>query len=872
MTKNRHELPRKKPTRPAKEDIAEDLPVLEPLDELPTLEPLDDDLPTLEAVDDGADTSGDDASGDDASGDDGPLKVEVADGDGGSFDTVFTVTVPAMDKQAVLQALSAPLQRHFRAQQQRLRHKRVLVQFAGEGVVGSAAKETIGKLLAVHRPLLGVVDRGFGQEQVAQGKLPEVQVAVQANGTATVATVATGDLEAIDLPMAFAGPWTSLLGGARGKKLQLVFQGSGKPDSALRADWAAAAKAAGATSFAIGERVYFDLDLQRRVQGTVVDGVLNLVVDPADLDATTDEALAMVLPEHAASCRGAVVRIATTRPADRARERCVAFAREHGARRIEVMVDGAPQIVWPGLLEVGKGAEVVVRVQPNGRSRDAVLAALVQEAAGLGAATKGKPVLVDWPRDFTIDEAALTALRSAAALMAARSVAFAVGGEQREPFVPEPVSCATEGDKVLLRLDSEAGKAAELQRAFERSAAPLLAGLRGRSLRVQVAGTAVVSRTLLRTICSAIEAAGVMQLEVEEAGVVDVLLPAMLTFARQGDVISVGAVPGKRDAAQQQLALQRELDAGNLPAGGSFVVAASSVSDVVLAALLARGAQRLVLEGAEPVQVHPPLFLAPQKKVQTIRLELQPGEDPVMTKRQLARELPAVLAAMSGLSTSTVQVVWPGVDPASPELAGLVAALADKKAKKVVLDQGKDKPLTLHPAPAPKGASAASVPAEAPTAPAVPQAAAASASPVAVVPPAPSNAVPASSAPLPATAAHLTVLGRRDEAVPPMVLLGVAAGTDPDHLAAVEAELQAHLPRFRGRSVLLVPRQNGQDVPVRKPDALVDLLRRVVPTGAAATLVFRGPDAQGRPHFQVLHSTLRALPVGGVFADPRAAR
>lgn len=864
MTKNRHELPRKKPTRPAKEEIAEDLPVLEPVDDLPTLEPVADDLPTLEAVEEVVD----------AVVDDGPIQVVVAAGDGRAFDTVFTVTVPAMDKQAVLAALPGPLQRHFAAQQRQVRHQRVLVQFAGEGVVGSAAKETIGKLLAAHRPLLGVIDRGFGQETVAQGTLPEVQVTMQTNGAAITATVATGGLEAIDLPVAFAAHWSSLLAGASGKKLQLVFQGSSKPDSAQRAQWAAAAKTAGALAFAVGERVYFDLDLQRRVQCTVQDGVVNLGIDPADLDTTTNEALAMVLPEHGSACRGAVVRITTTRPADGPRERCIAFAREQGARRIEVVVDGTPRIVWPGLLEVGKGAEVVVRVQPNGRTRDTVLAALVQEAAGLQAATKGKPVLVDWPRDFVVDSAALTALRSAASVMAARSVAFALGGEQREPFLPEPIACTTAGESQVLRIDSEAGKAAELQRAFDRTVAPLLASWRGRSLRVQIAGSAVVSRTLLRTICASIEAAGVMQLEVEEAGVVDVLLPAMLTFASQGEVVSVAAVPGKRDAAQQALALVRELDARNLPAGGSFVVGASSASDAVLAALQARGAARLVLDGPEPVQVHPPLFLAPQKKVQTIRLELQPGSDPAMTSRQLARELPGVLAAMTGLATATVQVVWPGVDPSAPELAKLVAALADKLAKKVVLDQGKEKPLTLHPPAAPK-----EVPVVTPrvgtvatvAAPATSGTAAALAPAAALASPA-AAATPTNGVSLPAAASHLTVLGRRDESVPPMVLLGVAVGTDPAHLAAVEAELQAHLPRFRGRSVLLVPRQNGQDVPVRKPDALVDLLRRVVPTGAAATLVFRGPDAQGRPHFQVLHSSLRALPIGGVFADPRAPR
>jgi hypothetical protein len=59
---------------------------------------------------------------------------------------------------------------------------------------------------------------------------------------------------------------------------------------------------------------------------------------------------------------------------------------------------------------------------------------------------------------------------------------------------------------------------------------------------------------------------------------------------------------------------------------------------------------------------------------------------------------------------------------------------------------------------------------------------------------------------------------------------------------------------------------------VRRSDALISLLTQIVPTAAAATLVFRGPDAQGRPHFQVVHSTLRALPIGSAFGDPRLPR
>jgi len=114
------------------------------------------------------------------------------------------------------------------------------------------------------------------------------------------------------------------------------------------------------------------------------------------------------------------------------------------------------------------------------------------------------------------------------------------------------------------------------------------------------------------------------------------------------------------------------------------------------------------------------------------------------------------------------------------------------------------------------------------------------------------------------------VLGYNREAVPPTIMLGVDAGTDGLHLNKIEHELVSHLPRFQRCAVMVVLQHEGQDVPIRRSDAMVELLRRVLPAGAAATMVFRGPDDQGRPHFQVLHSSLRAMPTGGLFRDPRA--
>ncbi|MFN9706271.1 MAG: hypothetical protein ACK595_15795, partial [Planctomycetota bacterium] len=89
MTKNRHELPRKKPARNAKDEIAEDLPVLEPIaDELPTLEPIAAELPTLAPVE--AEPPAPEPTG--------PVRVARSPSEG-DFDLVLTVEVAEMDKK-----------------------------------------------------------------------------------------------------------------------------------------------------------------------------------------------------------------------------------------------------------------------------------------------------------------------------------------------------------------------------------------------------------------------------------------------------------------------------------------------------------------------------------------------------------------------------------------------------------------------------------------------------------------------------------------------------------------------------------------------------------------------------------------------------
>lgn len=183
MTKHGHGLPRKRPGRSAQREIEDELPALEPLDALPELEP----IPSLEPIDD-----------------DGPVRVSREASDDSAFDTVLTVAVAEMPKQDVLGAVAAPLERAATAATGELRHRRVLVRFTGDALIGSAVKQLVADTLQPHKPLLAVVRRGFGDEQVLEGALPTVERTERdADGRIEV-EFATGECDAADLPAALA--------------------------------------------------------------------------------------------------------------------------------------------------------------------------------------------------------------------------------------------------------------------------------------------------------------------------------------------------------------------------------------------------------------------------------------------------------------------------------------------------------------------------------------------------------------------------------------------------------------------------------------------------------------------------------------------
>jgi hypothetical protein len=824
-SKHRHGLPKKRPAPAAKDDIA--------ADDLPILEPIEDELPTLEAVDE-------------VEVDDGPVSVTASELEPG-FHLTLTVDVPAMDKGAVAEAVVAPLQRALRANP--VRHQRVLVRFAGDAIVGSAVKTEVAKLLQPLKPLLAIVRRGYGDEAVCEGRLPTVDVATRTEAGVVHVEVDTGATDAEDLTMALTRHLPAIASRARGQRFVFVFRGV-QPADGTRTQLAAVLQEAGAVRATVGDVVLFDNELADRIQVEVAGSAATIRIDPAADDEVTLSALAIVLPPHSATFAGKQVTLQGGKPLSAAVvSACVDACRRADAERVAMDAE----VIWPPVLECVRGSAITLRVRSSGRDRAALLAAFRREAPSHVQATEKQEVVIDWPAGFTVDGEIETLCRDElGALLRPKALACTIAGERREPMLPDPAALAVDGDRFTLRLDTEAGKPVELQRAVDRRLASLAGRLRGKSARVQIVGAGAVSRTLLRSVCGAIEAAGAMRLEVEDHGVVDVLLPPLLSITRTGDEVHIAAVTAGRDDKQQVQAMQRELDAAALPAGATVVVASSTAATAIAAAVVARGAANVLLDGSEPLRVHPPLFGAPEKTGLSRRLPVRPSADAAMMARQVERELPAVLAGIGPMMTSTIHVDWPGADPASPTVLRVVQGLVAKKAAKVLLETGTAS-VQMHPPV--RGAT--------PIAPvAVPPPAAAEAAVAAVVAPEPAVA----------TGPRIVVLGQKDAAEPPLTLLGVAAGTAEDHLQAVEAELREQLPRLAGRCVLLVLRNGAADWPVRREDALVTLLRRLLLGTAAATLVFRGGDAQGRPFFQVADSKVANLAVGSAVADPRPRR
>jgi hypothetical protein len=847
MTKHGHGLPRKRAGRTAQNEIEAELPELEPLDELPELEELED-LPELEAIDEE---------------DEGPVKASCKASDDAGFDLEITVDVPEMPKKEVADAVDAPLARIAGSFGSQIRHQKVLVRFAGDALIGSAIKELVADKLGAQKPLLLVVRRGFGDERILEGALPTVEVTSDVVDGETRVQIATGDCELADLPVAMSSHMVKLTDSGRDARFLFQFKGSAKPDATMRDAMAMAFRDAGAKSCSIGARVLFDRELEDRIKCSVSGNKVAIAISLTGDDATIVDALTLVLPSHEAAVDAKNVRFQFARESAAVQAFCVDFARNAGATLVEVGGQDDTDIVWPPLIDVHVGKQVELRLSPNGRSRAAVLSAFERECADHGADTKGKHVLVDWPQDFVLDSEALKSLDAVMSSLSPKRLCCSVAGDLREPFYPEPVAFGTDGEVQTVRIDLEAGKPRDLQRAIDRHMSDHASLLRGQSVRIDFVGDVAVSRTLRQSVRTVVAGAGAMRLEIVEGDDRDVLLPPMLAISEGESGLMVSIVIDGRDEAQQRRALIRELE-GVSVALQSVTIASSSAAQAVGDYVLEQGASKVVLDGAEPMQIHPPLFESATKEGKQARFVVDPTGDDAMDLRMLRVEMPARIKDAGLLVAVTATIVWPGATADHAGVVELLAALRSKNAATINLDNGNGDVTQLHPEPKVEEAEALlpvddEAPAEVATA--------AADTPVSVG--SSVDALPAQPAP---EGALVALLDRFDGAVPPIVVIGVAAGEDAAHLAAVEAELQSHLPRFGGRAVLLVPHHNGVDAPVRRQTPLASVLGRVVSVGAAATLIFRGPDPQGRPHFQVVHSSIQGLPVGVNFGDPRVTR
>lgn len=415
-----------------------------------------------------------------------------------------------------------------------------------------------------------------------------------------------------------------------------------------------------------------------------------------------------------------------------------------------------------------------------------------------------------------------------------------------------PVLEIVEGKETILRVRPNGRDHSTVLAAMPGEIADLAEALKGRLVVVDWPALFVVDDDTENCLIEALGAVAPKSVCCTVAGADrEPFLPAPVTLSDDGDVCVVGIDTGASKPAGLVRAVDRRLPrfaasfrgrtvrlkvAGEAPASRTLL---RTMLDHVADA----GPSRLEVEDHGPVDVFlPPMLEVSRSSATEARIAVDlDGRDAEQQQLALRREFEAV-----GLpKAAVVTLVTSALD------AALLELLIEHHADSVTTDDGTQLYPEVLPEPEPE-------PEVLPEPEPEPEAAA---------PPPVAAAAPAAVAT--ASTSAIRVLAHNDEAVPPTVLLGIDAGTEAGHLAAIAGQLAAHLPRLQRRAVMVVLQQNGQDLAVRKPDAMVDLLRRTLPNGAAATLIFRGPDAQGRPHFQVLHSSLRAMPVGATFLDPR---
>ncbi|MGA0871067.1 MAG: hypothetical protein ACO3UM_19230, partial [Planctomycetota bacterium] len=346
-------------------------------------------------------------------------------------------------------------------------------------------------------------------------------------------------------------------------------------------------------------------------------GKTTLHVDTSADAATLEAAFDLVLPNLASQFSGQdVVLHAKGQALTEAQvTRIVDAATAAGAIRVCLgRGDDEDDVIVPRLLRAAAsddGARAALQVQPAGRGDSAIIAAFRREVGTHSEVLGGREVTVDWPAGFAL-EAALESACLAECLQGQnpKSIACSFGGDDREPFFPAPVQVDDARTPAVIAIDTEAGKPVEVLRAIERRVAPWAASKgRGKDVHVEFRGQGTVSRGMTRRIREMFEQGGASRLETVQDGITDVVLPPLLASAPSGGEIELTLTPAGRSADQVEAALAREIDSADWSPDGAFrITEPGDLADRVATILAERGAARIVVGSAVPVQVHPSLF------------------------------------------------------------------------------------------------------------------------------------------------------------------------------------------------------------------------------------------------------------------------
>ncbi|HLU38780.1 MAG TPA: hypothetical protein VK081_05305 [Planctomycetota bacterium] len=749
------------------------------------------------------------------------MSVRCAPAGTAGYDLEVTIDVPEMPKDAVGPAVDPPLRRVIAESASALRWRRVLVQFPGQALIGSAVKDLVGRILAEAKPSKVVVQRGYGDEVVHEAAPPQVRIHTRQEPGVLHVQVDAAEVEAGDFAVLLPPALTAAVAEAAGRHVRVDLGTAGAPDEQARALLRTTFAEAGATRVTVGSDLLYDHDLEALVRTGDSADTASIDVTPADDERDTIAALDLVLRSRAGQWHGktVLVRFAGRAPRPAEVDRVLALCTPAGPARIELVEGEDVDVLWPRLVQVQRrDDQVVLAVRPGSRDAAAVARAFHREVEAITPRLAGQRVTVDWPADFELDARIEQAMLDALGAHAPASVACTFGGDRREPLLPPPLVTGADPDGTkTLHLDLSCGKPPEIVRVLERRLRPAAQAMHGQRVRVDVHGGAL-SRTVLRTLRDELAHAGAARVEVVEGGTRDVILPPLLVAEVDANEVRLRTEPGGRNEEQIALALQRELDNLQAPADATWNVQPSALASAVVAALVQRGAKRVVLGGERPVQVHPPL-LASERDADRVTVRATPDPDPAVVEAQLDRELPALLTQLGDLAGCTATVVWPGGgDANSGPLGRLVGALAERNAATVLLDEGRGRTRQVFPEVVPD---------------------------------------------------YVAVLGRRDDPQAPLVMLAIDAGAGEQHAARVAGKLEAIASDLDGRRVLLVLRRDGVEQPFAGRDPLLAQVRAFVDARAAATLAFGGRSPAGTPYFEVVHSRVPDLAVRTRFRDPR---